>query len=98
MEVDGSLAQTNLPAAVSGNIYDAANELTAWNGATLSYDANGNMLSDVPGNQYTWDARNHLIGIGGVQTASFAYDPFGRRTSFTGGVQTRISANPERAI
>lgn len=37
----GSLAQTNLPQAVTGNTFNAANEMTAFNGTTLSYDLNG---------------------------------------------------------
>jgi RHS repeat-associated protein len=32
---------------------------------------------------YTWDARNHLKQIDSGTTASFIYDPFGRRTSKT---------------
>ena len=30
---------------------------------------------------YSWDARNHLASIGGGVTASFQYDPFGRRVT-----------------
>jgi len=44
--VGGSFAQTGLPTAVTSATYDAANELTNWNGLTISYDLNGNMLSD----------------------------------------------------
>ena len=74
----GSLAQTNLPAAVSGNTFNADNEMTAFGGQTLTYDANGNLTNDGT-NTYTWDARNHLNAISGGSTASFQYDPFGRR-------------------
>lgn len=45
-QVGGSFARTGLPGAVSSASYDAANELTNWNGIGLSYDANGNMLTD----------------------------------------------------
>src|SRR6266571_5982563 len=45
-QVGGSFAQTGLPTAVTSATYDAANELTNWNGLTISYDLNGNMLSD----------------------------------------------------
>ncbi len=74
----GSMASTGLPAAVSGNTFNAANAMTAFNGATLSYDANGNLTSDGT-NSYGWDARNHLIAIGGANLATFVYDAFGRR-------------------
>jgi RHS repeat-associated protein len=80
--VGGALAAVNLPASVSGNTFNADSGMTAFNGQTLGYDANGNLLSDGT-NTYTWDARNHLTGISGGATASFVYDAFGRRTSKT---------------
>src|SRR6185437_12528452 len=43
-QVGGSFAQTGLPAAMNSATYDAANELTNWNGTSISYDLNGNML------------------------------------------------------
>jgi RHS repeat-associated protein len=76
----GSLAAVNLPAAVSGNSFNAANEMTAFNGTALTHDANGNLTGDGT-NTYTWDARNHLSAVSGATTASFVYDAFGRRMS-----------------
>jgi hypothetical protein len=66
----GSLASTGMPSAVTGNTFNADNAMTGFNGATLSYDANGNLTSDGT-NTYTWDARNHLTAISGGATASF---------------------------
>ena len=74
----GSLAATGMPAAVSGNTFNADNELTAFNGTTLTYDASGNLLSDG-NNTYTWDPRNHLTAISGGANGSFVYDALGRR-------------------
>ncbi len=86
----GSLAAVTLPAAVSGNRLNAANEMTAFNGTALSYDANGNLLSDGT-NTYSWDARNHLTAIAGPVDASFVYDAFGRRAAKTlSGVSTEF--------
>lgn len=76
----GSFAQTNLPQAVTGNTFNADNAMTGFNGISLSYDLNGNLTGDGT-NTYSWDARNHLVGIAGGQTASFVYDAFGRRVS-----------------
>lgn len=76
----GSFAQTNLPQAVTGNMFNADNEMTAFNGTTLSYDANGNLTNDGT-NTYTWDARNHLTAMSGGAMASFIYDALGRRMS-----------------
>jgi RHS repeat-associated protein len=61
--------------------YNSANELTSTSQGSYTYDANGNTLSDGS-KTYTWDAENRLSSVtlpdsGG--TASFRYDPFGRR-------------------
>ncbi len=78
----GSMAQTNLPAGVSGNTFNADNGMTAFNGTAMTYDANGNLTNDGT-NTYTWDARDHLTAISGAVTASFSYDALGRRVSKT---------------
>ncbi len=77
----GSLAQQELPAAISTTAYNANNQLTTWGTASLYYDANGNMTSDGT-NSYVWDARNHLasMNLGGV---TFEYDGYGRRVGKT---------------
>lgn len=82
-----SLTRTNgtaslLPNAVASATYDAANEQITFAGATLSYDPNGNLTNDGM-NSYNWDARNRLMGLSGGATASFNYDPLGRRMSKT---------------
>jgi RHS repeat-associated protein len=101
IEKTGSFAQTNLPQSVSGNTFNAANEMTAFNGAPLTYDANGNVANDGT-NTYSWDARNHLVGIGGSSTSSFVYDADGRRTRKTlNGVSTQFlydGLNPVQEI
>jgi RHS repeat-associated protein len=74
-QVGGSFARTGLPAAVSSARYDAANELLNWNGLALTYDANGNMLSDGA-NAFTWNARNQLAALNG---RNLQYDANGRR-------------------
>jgi RHS repeat-associated protein len=74
----GSFAQTKLPAPVTGNIFNAANEMTTFNGTPQTYDPNGNLTNDGT-NTYSWDARNHLTAIAGASSATFAYDPLGRR-------------------
>jgi RHS repeat-associated protein len=50
----------------------------------LSYDANGNLLSDGV-NIYTWNARNQLTQVSrdGMAQLSFTYDARGRRASKT---------------
>jgi hypothetical protein len=46
IHVGVSSARVGLPGAVAASAYDAANELTNWNGIAISYDLNGNMLFD----------------------------------------------------
>jgi RHS repeat-associated protein len=72
----GNIAATSFPAAVSSATYDVANQLTNWNGTTVTYDNNGNILNDGT-NAYTWNGRNQLSSRASI---SFQYDSFGRRT------------------
>jgi RHS repeat-associated protein len=78
--VSGSLASVVIPSPVAGATYDAGNELTNWNGVSLSYDANGNTLDDGL-HAYSWNTRNQLIAINSGGSASYRYDAFGRRTT-----------------
>jgi RHS repeat-associated protein len=98
--VGGSYARTGTPQAVSPATYNVNNQLTQWKGANLTYDANGNLTSDGT-NTYTWNARNQLVAISGGASASFQYDPFGRRVSKTIGGMTQYlydGANPVQEI
>ena len=63
--------------------YNGLNQLTNLSGHTLTWDADGNVLSDGQRN-YSWDAENRLIGITypGKQTA-FAYNGFSQRAAIT---------------
>jgi hypothetical protein len=45
--------------------------------ATLTYVANGYLLSDATAT-LTWGARNRLVSISGGVTAAFQYPPFDR--------------------
>jgi RHS repeat-associated protein len=76
----GSFARTGLPNVVTTTAY-AANQLTQWGTATLTYDLNGNMLSDGV-NAFVWNARNQLASMN-LGADSFQYDFFGRRVSKT---------------
>jgi len=62
--------------------------LTNWNGVSISYNANGNILSGG-GNGFAWNARNQVATLNNV---SLQYDAVGRRiknaagTSFLQGI------------
>jgi len=77
-QVGGSWARTGLPAALATATYNAGNHQTAFGGATLTYDLNGNLTGDGT-NSYTWNARNQLASLTGPMGGSFVYDAFGRR-------------------
>jgi len=83
----GSYARLALPEALKSAKYNAANQLVEREGKALSYDADGNLTSDGL-SEYSWDARGQLAEISGATSASFGYDPFGRRTSKTLGSTT----------
>jgi RHS repeat-associated protein len=80
-QVGGSFARTGLAGVVTSAFYDAANEVTNWNGLVLNYDANGNMSSDGS-NTFTWNARNQVAKLNNV---SLQYDAFGRRIQNAAG-------------
>ncbi len=84
--VSGSLATTQMPAAVGTAVYNADNQLTEWGSTPMTYDADGNTLNDGT-NAYTWDARNHLVAANS-NGATFVYDGLGRRFG-----KTMLSAN-----
>jgi YD repeat-containing protein len=70
---------------VSPYQYNASNELTQTPNALYAQDANGNttIKTDTTGSTtYTWDYENRLMSVtlpGTAGTATFKYDPFGRR-------------------
>jgi len=78
----GTFATTGMPLAVTGNTFNEDNEMLTFGAQDMTYDPNGNLISDGL-NTYIWDARNHLASIAGANTASFTYDPFGRRVQKT---------------
>ena len=85
--VGGSFARMLVPDAVSTSTYDAGNRQLAFGAQALTYDDNGNRLTqtDPSGTiTYTWDARNRLAALSGPGlSASFAYDGLGRRAQKT---------------
>ena len=97
----GTWSDSALPSATTATgTVDANNRLTSFNGQSLSYDAAGNLIDDGV-NHYVYDARNQLVQItqGGVTTASFTYDVFGRRLSKTiGTVATKYRYDGDNPI
>jgi YD repeat-containing protein len=68
---------------------NALNQYTSVGGVAQTYDANGNLTGDGT-NTYVFDAENRLVSATTASgAASYAYDPFMRRTKKTvAGVAT----------
>ncbi|HMG74448.1 MAG TPA: RHS repeat-associated core domain-containing protein [Pyrinomonadaceae bacterium] len=79
----GSFARSLTPQGVGAANYNAGNQQLGFGSQTLTYDLNGNLLSDGA-NSYTWDARDRLVSMTGPGVnASFQYDARGRRSNKT---------------
>jgi RHS repeat-associated protein len=84
----GSYARLTIPQATPTAVYNADNQLSTVGTTSYTYDNNGNLTGDGT-STYSWNARNQLTSISGGSTASFTYDPFGRREQATiGGKST----------
>jgi RHS repeat-associated protein len=83
-------AAGNRTDAAANAVIGPGNRLQTFKGFTLSYDANGNLVSKTgtggsPAYTYTWDALSRLTEVrnGGVVVASYKYDALGRRVAAT---------------
>ncbi len=77
--------------AVSSASYLVNNQLSKWNGTSVTEDANGNLLSDGLGNSFVWNERNQLATLETPNVKELLqYDAFGRQFETpSGGDQLR---------
>ena len=75
------------------------NQIFPVNSAACTYDLDGN-LAEMNGGAYVWDNLNRLVRCEtGTTTATYAYDPFGRRKRKTvDGVTTTYVYDDERLV
>jgi RHS repeat-associated protein len=67
--------------------HNAQNQIVDIDGNPLTYDNNGNLLTDQAGNSYTYDAWNRMVAVqdvNGNTLGSYAYDALGRQIVQTG--------------
>jgi len=85
----GNRTSTQSSAATVACATSALNEYTSVDGVAQSYDDNGNLTGDGT-NTYSFDAESRLVSavVSGPATATYAYDPFMRRTRKTVGTTT----------
>lgn len=97
----GSFSSQALPASSTGtNGFDDANRQLSHNSQALTYDSNGNLLSDGT-RTYVWNVRDQLVQIkqGTTSVASFGYDALGRRYSKTeSGATTSYLYDGQNAV
>ncbi|WP_298123294.1 hypothetical protein, partial [Brevundimonas sp.] len=84
------------PATTTTYTLDRLNRVASANGATLSYDANGNLTHDGT-RSYSYDAANRLTG-GGSPTGSLTYDALGRLDVLTGAYGGRYVYDGVEAV
>ncbi len=81
----GTNAVTLRAVDASGNVTTRTYSVNVMSdGATYTYDANGNLSTKTTGSDtwaYTWNAENQLTRVtkNGAEMATFKYDPVGRR-------------------
>jgi RHS repeat-associated protein len=79
---------------ISGNVATKSYQVTVTgDGATYTYDANGNLVQKVEGVDtwtYEWNAENRLTRVtkNSTEQARFGYDPLGRRVEKVSGATT----------
>jgi len=80
-------------------ISNSVNQYIEVNDATIGYDMNGNLTS-IATNTYSYDLENRLTSATTPShTASYGYDPFGRRISKTvDGVTTKFLYDGDQII
>jgi RHS repeat-associated protein len=62
--------------------FNASNQIT---GSGITFDAEGNELTDGLGNTYSYDAENRAVQVTGSNSVTYTYDAFGRRVEQTIG-------------
>ena len=98
--VGETLTPAPQPMAVSAvQTFDRDNRLLTHNGAAITFDSDGNLLSIASGvapASYSYDARNRLTAAGGV---SYGYNAENRRISITDGTgTTSFVVNPNAVL
>jgi RHS repeat-associated protein len=80
-------------------VSNSLNQYTSVAGVSFGYDGNGNLTSDGV-NSYTYDVENRLTAaLTPTQSATYAYDPFGRRIEKTVvGVTTKYLHDGDQVI
>jgi RHS repeat-associated protein len=91
-DLAGNRTQTISNGVATTYVVDGMNRYTQIGSATLSYDADGNLIAQTDNTgatSYTFDALNRLIGTSSpTETSTYQYDPLGKLASMTQDSQT----------
>lgn len=86
-DIWGNRTDQNLTAGSCGQFHATVNTQNRLVGPPYQYDAAGNVTFDGS-HSYTYDAENRVTKVDGGNTATYLYDPDGRRTQKTVGAST----------
>jgi RHS repeat-associated protein len=91
IKTSGAYSRAMLPEQFGTATYDKANRIRTVGATPISYDPDGNLVSDGV-STYTWNGRGQLSGVTSAgATASFVYSADGRRQARTvNGVTTNF--------
>jgi RHS repeat-associated protein len=89
-----------VPSLNRGYAANGRNQYTQVAGATMRWDANGNLTGNgTTGINFSYDTENRLVGASGAKTVTLSYDPLGRLHQVTsGGETTRFLYEGDRLI
>ncbi len=86
----GNWTSLTTDGATQNRTHNLQNEVTSVNGASLTFDANGNTTTDETGRHLVYDAWNRLVEVkspGGATLVRYGYDAQNRRVKeIVGGV------------
>ncbi len=79
----GNFTSVTLNGTQTNRTNNQENEVTAVGACSLTYDKNGNTLTDAQGNSYKYNAWNQLVSVSnnGSTIATYSVDGLGRRVT-----------------
>ena len=91
-DLAGNRTETIINGVTTAYVSNNMNQYTQIGSATLTYDADGNLIAQTDGTgttTYAYDELNRLIGVSSpTDTSAYQYDPLGNLASMTQNAQT----------
>ena len=84
LDAQGNWTSVTTDGTTQSRTANAENQVISVGGATLTYDANGNLTTDEIGRQLVYDAWNRLVLVkdsSGATLSAYSYDALGRQVT-----------------